>query len=393
MACTYCYQHNKSKNRMDFNTAKHIIDNLLNDDNYYNTHEVNGLVLEFIGGEPFMEIDLIQRITDYFVNKSIELNHRLLKYFMISISTNGLLYFDEKVQNFIQKYKNNFSMTVSIDGNKELHDTCRVDFNGNGTYDRAIAAELHYHKTYANDLETKMTISPDNINYIFNAIQNLISIGYVSIQLNCIYEEGWTIEHAKILYQELKKVADWLLDNDAFRKYRISMLNAEIFKPMDASEIQNWCGGACNGMLAFDYAGKAFPCIRYMGSSLNGKQIPYSIGAVDGLFLTPEEQGRRDTLLSLTRQSQSTNECINCPVASGCGWCSGYNYECFGTPNKRATFICWTHKARSLATAYYYNKGYHLMNEDERFTIYLPKKDALQIISKEEWELLKYYER
>ena len=73
---------------MDFNTAKHIIDNLLNDDNYYNTHEVNGLILEFIGGEPFMEIDLIQRITDYFVSKSIELNHRLLKYFMISVSTN-----------------------------------------------------------------------------------------------------------------------------------------------------------------------------------------------------------------------------------------------------------------------------------------------------------------
>lgn len=393
MACTYCYQHNKSKNRMDFNTAKQVIDNLLSDDNYYNTHEVNGLILEFIGGEPFMEIDLIQRITDYFVSKSIELNHRLLKYFMISVSTNGLLYFDEKVQNFIKKYKNNFSMTVSIDGNKELHDACRVDLNGNGTYDRAIAAELHYHKTYANDLETKMTISPDNVNYIFNAIQNLISLGYVSIQLNCIYEEGWTIQHAKILYQELKKVADWLLDNDAFRKYSISMLNAEIFKPMDASETQNWCGGACNGMLAFDYAGKAFPCIRYMNSSLNGKQIPYSIGTVDGLFLTPEEQKRRDTLLSLTRQSQSTEECINCPVASGCGWCSGYNYEYFGTPNKRATFICWTHKARSLATAYYYNKGYHLMGEDERFTIYLPKEDALQIISEEEWELLKYYER
>ena len=86
---------------MDFNIAKQVIDNLLSDDNYYNTHEVNGIILEFIGGEPFIEIDLIQKITDYFVNKSIKLNHRLLKYFMISVSTNGLLYFDEKVQNFI----------------------------------------------------------------------------------------------------------------------------------------------------------------------------------------------------------------------------------------------------------------------------------------------------
>ena len=51
------------------------------------------------------------------------------------------------------------------------------------------------------------------------------------------------------------------------------------------------------------------------------------------------------------------------------------------------------HKARSLANAYYYNKGYYLMNESDKFKIYLPKDDALQIISEEEWEMLKYYEQ
>ena len=54
-------------------------------------------------------------------------------------------------------------------------------------------------------------------------------------------------------------------------------------------------------MLAFDYTGKAFPCIRYMNSSLNNKQVPYSIGTVNGLFLTPEERERGNILLSLTR--------------------------------------------------------------------------------------------
>ena len=60
MACSYCYQNNKSKNTMSFDTAKKIIDNLLNDDNCYNTHDVKGIILEFIGGEPFIEIELIQ---------------------------------------------------------------------------------------------------------------------------------------------------------------------------------------------------------------------------------------------------------------------------------------------------------------------------------------------
>jgi sulfatase maturation enzyme AslB (radical SAM superfamily) len=192
-------------------------------------------------------------------------------------------------------------MGVSIDGNKELHDSCRIDLNGEGTYERALAAEMHYSKTYQKSLETKMTLSPQNVIYTFEAVKNLIDIGYISISLNCVYEEGWETSHATILYYELKKLADWLFENDAFRKYRISMFNKDLFSPLPASETQNWCGGVCNGMLSFDYLGNAFPCIRYMGSSLNNKQIPYSIGNVNGLFISEEEKERYNTLKTITR--------------------------------------------------------------------------------------------
>ena len=43
-------------------------------------------------------------------------------------------------------------------------------------------------------------------------------------------------------------------------------------------------------MLAFDYKGNAYPCIRYMESSLNGKQPPLTIGTINGLFRTEEEK-------------------------------------------------------------------------------------------------------
>jgi radical SAM peptide maturase (CXXX-repeat target family) len=237
-----------------------------------------------------------------------------------------------------------------------------------------------------------MTLSPDNIIYLYDAVKNLISLGYISISLNCVFEEGWTIEHAKILYQELKKIADWLFETDSFRKYRISLFDSNYFEPLDENETSNWCGGICNGMLAFDYKGDAFPCIRYMASSLNGKQQLYSIGNINGLFKKPEEQKRFELLSSITRQSQSSEECLSCPIAKGCAWCSAYNYECFGTPNKRATFICWMHKARALANYYYYNKGYALLEEEQRMSIFLSEKDALQIISKTEWDELKSYE-
>lgn len=388
MACSYCYQHNKSHNRMNFATAKQIIDNLLNNDECYNTKEVNGLIIEFIGGEPLLEIDLITQICDYFFQEAIKLQHRFLRHIRISISSNGLLYFQEKVQKFIRKYRDYLSLTISIDGNKELHDACRFDLEGRGTYDRAIAAALDLRKFQGGNIETKMTISPDNVQYLFDAVKNLINLDYQIIFLNCVYEEGWTLQHATTLYYQLKQIADWLFETDAFKKYYISMFNEDFFRPMSPEDNNNWCGGVCNGMLSFDYKGDAYPCIRYMGSSLNGKQIPYSIGSVSGLFQTPEEKERRDVLTAITRRSQSTDECFNCRIASGCGLCSGYNYECFGTPNRRATYICWMHKARSLANAYYYNKGYKLLGEDKRLKIFLSEADALQIIPEREWKEL-----
>ena len=82
---------------MSFEVAKTIIDNLLTNDEVYNTHNIKGIILEFIGGEPLMEIKLIERIVNYFVEQCIVLNHRFLNYFRISISSNGLLYFNEDV--------------------------------------------------------------------------------------------------------------------------------------------------------------------------------------------------------------------------------------------------------------------------------------------------------
>ena len=51
---------------------------------------------------------------------------------------------------------------------------------------------------------SKMTIAPQNVSYVYEAVKNLIELGYKEINLNCVFEEGWTSEHAKILYNQLK---------------------------------------------------------------------------------------------------------------------------------------------------------------------------------------------
>ena len=127
LACKYCYQINKGKRRMSLDTAKKFIDLLLTGEKgmneYLHPENSPALIIEFIGGEPFLEIELIDQIYNYFFDRMIELNHKWLTMHTISICSNGILYSDPKVQRFLNKHKNHMSFSVTIDGNKEFwHD-------------------------------------------------------------------------------------------------------------------------------------------------------------------------------------------------------------------------------------------------------------------------------
>lgn len=387
MKCSYCYQKHKQHHKLSFETAKKFIDKLLDTENplsYLNPYSnTMGIVLDFIGGEPLMEVDLITQICDYLTNEMIKKNHPWLYKHRFSICSNGLLYFTPAVQKFLQKYHNRLSFTVSIDGNKELHDSCRVDLQGNGTYDRALAAMQHYATVYHGSLNTKMTLSPENIQYTSDAIINLINLKYDTIFANCVFEPGWTVQHAQTFYQELKKISNFICTSDLDHTVLLSLLDKRAFLPRYSDD--NWCGGVGENMLALDYLGNYYPCLRYMESSLNGEQEPLIIGAIDTGFYTTEKQLKiKETLNSVTKTSQSTKECLECPIESGCAWCSGYNYQCYGTVNKRATNICLMHKARALGNWYFWK--HYEKNTD--FQNFLPKEQALQIISLKEWEEL-----
>ena len=83
---------------MSFETIQPFLDKLFNNQfEAVTTENTGGLIIEFIGGEPFMQIDLISQITDYIFDLMLELNHPWLQFLRISICTNGILYFDPKV--------------------------------------------------------------------------------------------------------------------------------------------------------------------------------------------------------------------------------------------------------------------------------------------------------
>lgn len=389
-----CYQINKGEHIIPIETAKTFIDKLLTNQyaEYIDVNDTDGIILEFIGGEPLVAIDIIDEITDYFIKQMILMNHKWLPRFRLSMISNGVLYFEPKVQEYLRKNAAHLSFGISIDGNKELHDACRVFPDGSGSYDMAMAAVQHFREHFTDKIGSKMTLCPENIMYTYDAVVSLIENGYDEVNLNCVYEEGWTDDDAKIMYQQLKKVADYIFENDLWDKIYLSIFEQSMFHPLSESDNTNYCGG--NGaMLAIDWKGDMYPCIRYMESSVGDDVEPMIIGNVyDGIMKTQKQCDCVHCLWSITRRSQSTDECWNCPIAAGCGACTAYNYQHFGDANHRAMYICCTHKARALANSYYWNKGFKLNNEMKRFHLYLPDDDALKIIDKDELAMLKSLE-
>ena len=394
LACTYCYQINKNTHVMPLEIAKKFIDMLLENDKntqqYIDTWASDAVIIEFIGGEPFLQPTLMMDIMDYFVQRIIEVNHPWQYNWVISIASNGTLYFEPEVQAFINKYKKHLAFSVSIDGNKELHDTCRVFPDGTGSYDLAIEAVHHYVNVLHGLMGSKMTLAPNNIMHTFLAIKGLIEEGYNDIYLNCVFEQGWEEKHATILYNQLKQLANYILENNLENDLYISIFEEYMFHPKDINDIQNWCGG--NGaMISIDWKGDIYPCIRYMESSLGNQVEPIIIGNVnDGIMTNAKCKTCINKLRTVNRITQSTQECIECPIAEGCAWCQAYNYQdSGGNFNKRATYICIMHKARALANCYYWNLKYIINNENKRMKLWLPDEEALKIISIDELQLLK----
>jgi uncharacterized protein len=372
--------------------AREIVDLLFEEDaknnQFINEVDARALILDFIGGEPLLEIELIDYFMHYFRQRALELNHRWAIHHIISISTNGILYNTSKVKEFIEKNRGRLSITITIDGNKELHDSCRRFPDGSPSYD-IVEQSMFEHLKVDPYAATKLTLAPANVMHAYKALRHLFEgIGLPTIFANCVYEEGWTNEHAAILYEQLKQFADWILENNIEIDHYCSIFDPTLGTPMSPLDNNNWCGGT-GSMISFTPDGYAQPCLRYTHFNLNDKQPEIRMGDVEtGIANTEEYKNTLKSLDAITRRSQSTDECFNCPIAQGCSWCSAYNYEVTGTPNKRVTFICPMHKARVMANRYFWKKLYakHRINRD--FPLTIPKEWALEIISEEEYDIL-----
>jgi len=371
LACKYCYLIGKNtKESMTWDVAKEAIDYILAREDEFKEQSVTW---DFIGGEPFLEIDLIDQICDYLKREMFRLNHHWFDSYRFSFSTNGINYHTDKVQRFIEKNHNHLSIGITIDGTKRKHDLNRI-WKTPKT-DQGVQLKTEEEKGSYEDVvkniplwleqfpgaATKVTISSADIPYVKESVLHLYELGIKEVNINCVFEDVWKDGDDAAFEQQLTELADAIIDNGLYQEHACSFFAEFIGKPQDpVRDNNNWCGAG--KMLAIDAAGNFYPCTRFAAYSLRSKPA-WIIGNVkDGI-----DQNKLRPFLTLDRTTQSKQECIDCEVASGCAWCQGENYDAADTHTvyQRSTAVCKMHKARVRANNYYWNKLFRKLELQE----------------------------
>jgi len=162
LKCSYCYEMNKAASVVEdekfWKTTKHagekrnydfvgkrcddsvidvekvkvFIDRILDfpETEFFKTYTKNreAVILDFIGGDSLQYPELLDEILTYFVRRLIKRNHKWLYSWRVSISSNGVTLLNPKARQFLEKWKENISLGISIDGCPELHDLNRWCF-------------------------------------------------------------------------------------------------------------------------------------------------------------------------------------------------------------------------------------------------------------------------
>ena len=127
LACKYCFagegEYQGDRALMSYEVGKQALDFLV-----ANSGNRRNLEVDFFGGEPLMNFDVVKKIVAY----GRELESKYDKHFRFTLTTNGIL-IDDDVIEFANKEMDN--VVLSIDGRKCVNDKMRPTRNGKGSYD------------------------------------------------------------------------------------------------------------------------------------------------------------------------------------------------------------------------------------------------------------------
>jgi len=260
--CAYCFasqgKYHGERAIMSLDVAKRALDFLIE-----NSGTRRNLEVDFFGGEPLMNFDMLKELVAY--ARSIEKEHN--KNFRFTLTTNGML-IDDDVIEFANKEMSN--VVLSLDGRKEVHDRYRVDYAGNGSWEKIVPkfqklVEARGHKDYY----MRGTFTHANPDFLED-IKQMLDLGFTELSMEpVVCAEGdpseLTPEDLKIVMEQYEKLAELMIERDkegkpfTFYHYMIDLQGGPcIYKRISG------CGSGTEYMAVTPW-GDLYPCHQFVG--------------------------------------------------------------------------------------------------------------------------------
>ncbi len=282
LRCTYCYNGEKFTRPMTMDTVRKAVELALG------SGPIPHLDVSFFGGEPLLRLDLVREIVEY-CEQRIE-QQRPKPTLRFIMNTNGTLITDEALA--LMDKPREFSVFVSLDGHKEVHDRYRVDAAGKGSFDDVIAgverlgeAGIGYQLVGVVAMETAAELG--------KTVRTLAPLGAAKIVLAANFRDDWTEESIEDLKHGLDDVGDaWMEMFRAGTKLAVEPLHTKILTHLKGGIP---CPSRClisGSELTISPSGKIYPCAQMVGEDDNDALV---IGHVDtGVNLDRVRQMQRD---------------------------------------------------------------------------------------------------
>ena len=260
--CAYCFasqgKYNGERNVMSLEVGKRALDFLVE-----NSGSRHNLEVDFFGGEPLMNFDVVKDLVAY--ARSIEKENN--KNFRFTLTTNGVLV-DDDVIDFANKECSN--VVLSLDGRKEIHDRYRVDYAGNGSWEKIVPkfqkfVEARNGKNYY----MRGTFTHANPDFLKD-IQQMLDLGFSELSMEPVVcapgdPSELTEEDLTIVMKQYEDLADLMLERDkegkpfTFYHYMIDLTGGPcIYKRISG------CGSGTEYMAVTPW-GDLYPCHQFVG--------------------------------------------------------------------------------------------------------------------------------
>lgn len=333
LRCEYCFastgDYGLGRKVMDFETGKKALDFLMD-------RSANREVLEvdFFGGEPLMNFPTIKKLVEYGRSQE-KIRH---KRFRFTVTTNGVLLDDEKMEFFNKEMSN---IVLSVDGRKEVNDRMRKTAGGSGSYDLFMDKYKKFvDMRKGENYYVRGTFTKYNLDFT-NDVLSLFDEGFDQISVEpvvCDACEKYAIteKDLPVIFAEYEKLAQIMLINKKQGKY-FNFFHFMLDLDQGPCAIKRLRGcGSGNEYVAVTPDGDIYPCHQFVGYD------EYKMGNIhDGTFNNDIKKEFASAHI------YSKEDCKNCWAKFYCsGGCNANNYVFNGDIHKAHKLSCELEKKR-----------------------------------------------